>query len=289
MNAFLPVANPVAFSIGSLDIMWYGICIVIGMLAALALGYFRTEKHGLSKDRALDIFITVVISGVIGARLYYVIFEFNNLYKDDLKQIFNIRNGGLAIHGAVIFGGLALYIACKCFWKENFWRWADLIAPGLALAQAIGRWGNYFNAEAYGPKTTLPWGIDVGKDYLVHPTFLYESIWCFLLAIFLLWFVAKKKNTFDGQVFALYAIIYSIERIAVEQLRQDSLMIGPFKQAQIIGFVIIALAIIFWYFNKDKGLEENMPKPEAALAAEAPAEAIEAADISQTAETESEE
>lgn len=289
MNAFLPLADPVAFTIGSLDIMWYGICIVIGMLAALALGYYRTEKHGLSKDRALDIFITVVIAGVIGARLYYVIFEFNNLYKDDLKQIFNIRNGGLAIHGAVIFGGLALYIACKCFWKENFWRWVDLIAPGLALAQAIGRWGNYFNAEAYGPKTTLPWGIDVGKDYLVHPTFLYESIWCLLLAIFLLWFVAKKKNTFDGQVFALYAIIYSVERIAVEQLRQDSLMIGPFKQAQMIGFVIIALAIIFWYFNKDKGLEENMPKPEAALAAEAPAEAIEAADISQTAETESEE
>lgn len=280
MNAFLPLANPVAFSIGNFDIMWYGICVVTGMLAALFQGYYRAEKHGLSKDRMLDVFITVVIFGVIGARLYYVIFEFNNLYKDDLTQIFNIRNGGLAIHGGILFGCLALFIACKFFWKENMWRWMDLIAPGLALAQAIGRWGNYFNAEAYGPKTTLPWGIDVGKDFLVHPTFLYESVWCFLLAAFLFWFVAKKKNSFDGQVFMLYLILYSIERIAVEQLRQDSLMIGPFKQAQIIGFVLIAAAIVFWYYNKDKGLEENLPKPEPALAAEAAAETSESAEAS---------
>ena len=225
----------------------------------------------------LDLFLWCAPAGIIGARAYYVIFEWD-YYSKHLNQILNFRGGGLAIHGVLIAVVIPAFLVCRHY-KENMLDWMELIAPVMPLCQAIGRWGNYFNAEAYGPKTTLPWGIDVGKDYLVHPTFLYESIWCFLLAIFLLWFVAKKKNTFDGQVFALYAIIYSVERIAVEQLRQDSLMIGPFKQAQMIGFVIIALAIIFWYFNKDKGLEENIPKSEAAETVEPAEAAADSADL----------
>ncbi|MBR4150661.1 MAG: prolipoprotein diacylglyceryl transferase [Firmicutes bacterium] len=280
MSSFLPVPNPVAFSVGGFDIMWYGIMVVLGMLTALCVGYFSAERYGISKDRTLDVFIILIIAGVICARLYYVIFEWD-MYKDNLLSIFDIRRGGLAIHGGIIGGVGALIVACKKFWKEDFWRLLDIIAPGLALAQAIGRWGNYFNSEAHGGKTDLPWAIECDGE-LVHPTFLYESIWCLLLGLFLLWFMRNaKKHTFDGQVFLLYAILYSVERIAVEQLRTDSLMIGPFKQAQIFSFIMILAAIIFWYFRKDKGVAYK--KEQAAKAAAAAAEPETAAETEEPA------
>jgi len=273
MSSFLPVPNPVAFTVGGFNIMWYGIMVVLGMLTALCLGYFRAPKYGLSQDRMLDVFILVIITGVICARLYYVIFEWD-MYKGNLLSIIDIRSGGLAIHGGVIGGVAALIIACKKFWKEDFWRWLDLIAPGLIIAQAIGRWGNYFNSEAHGGPTDLPWAIECDGQ-LVHPTFLYESIWCLLVGLFLLWFVKKGKQSFDSQIFLLYMILYSVERIAVEQLRTDSLMIGPFKQAQIFSFVMILAAIIIWYMRKDVGVAyKKEAEAKASAAAEPAAEAF---------------
>ena len=155
-------------------------------------------------------------------------------------RIINIREGGLAIHGGLLYGFGAAVILCY-FWKVRPLNALDLVAPAVALAQSIGRWGNYFNSEAHGGPTDLPWAVTIdGITY--HPTFLYESIWCFLLFFILIYIDNRRK--FEGQTILLYGILYSIERFFVEGLRTDSLMLGPFRQAQVISIVIIVVCII---------------------------------------------
>lgn len=161
-------------------------------------------------------------------------------YASDIKKILNIRGGGLAIHGGLIFAFVAVCILCAV-WKLRPLNVLDLAAPCIAIAQAIGRWGNYFNSEAHGGPTDLPWAITVNGQS-VHPTFLYESIWCFLLFFFLIYVDNRRK--FEGQTLLLYGILYSAERFFVEALRTDSLMIGPFKQAQVLSLSVIAVCII---------------------------------------------
>ena len=233
------IPDRVAFTVFGIDIMWYGLLIGIGMVLAVILAYRRAPKHGLDPDRLLDIVIWCIPAGVIGARLYYVAFQWDS-YKGDLKSILNIRQGGLAIHGGLIFSiGLGV-ILVKFLWKERPLEWADLCAPSIALGQAIGRWGNYFNQEAYGVETDLPWGMLIdGKT--VHPTFLYESVWCFLLCLFLIWFADSGRQKFTGQIFSLYLMLYSVERFFVEGLRTDSLMVGPLRQAQVMSLALFAL------------------------------------------------
>jgi phosphatidylglycerol:prolipoprotein diacylglycerol transferase len=246
----LKTPNRVAFTVFGIDIMWYGLLIGIGMVLAVLLACKRAKKHGLSDDRMLDVALWSIPAGVIGARIYYVIFQWDQ-YKDNLKSIFNIREGGLAIHGGILVGvGLAL-ILLKYVWKEDVLAYVDLFMPSIALGQAIGRWGNYFNQEAYGCETKLPWGMLV-KGKFVHPTFLYESIWCLLLCIFLIWLADSGRKKFKGQILCLYLILYSVERFFVEALRTDSLMIGPLRQAQVISLVLIALGCVLWVFLSKK-------------------------------------
>ncbi|MDR1028546.1 MAG: prolipoprotein diacylglyceryl transferase, partial [Clostridiales Family XIII bacterium] len=234
----MPVPNRIAFSIFGFDIMWYGICVAIGIALAVAIPCYRAPKHGLSSDKFLNYAIIIVLSGIVGTRLYYVLFNLS-YFAEDWGRIFRVREGGLAIHGGLIFGILAALILCR-FWKDSPLNFMDLSFASVPLGQAIGRWGNYFNSEAHGGPTDLPWAITV-DGMKVHPTFLYESIWCFLLFLFLIRIDNRRK--FVGQTTLLYAILYSFERFFVEGLRTDSLMLGSLRQAQVLSAIVFVVGI----------------------------------------------
>ncbi len=240
--------NPIAFEIFGVAVRWYGILIAFGMFTAVLISSRRAPRHGLTGDDVLDLALWMLPAGVIGARVYYVLFNLD--YYKTLRDMLDIRAGGLAIHGGLIFGFIAVYFVCR-HKKTGLLNMADLIIPSVALAQSIGRWGNFFNGEAHGGPTDLPWGIIV-DGVKVHPTFLYESIWCLLL-FFALSYFDKKKRTADGQTFSLYLIFYSLERFFVEALRTDSLMIGPFKQAQVISICAMILGICLYAYVTRKG------------------------------------
>lgn len=230
----MPVPNPVAFSVFNIEIMWYGILIAIGMLLGSYIAIKRAPAHGVNPDTLLNILIISIPCGIIGARAYYVLFNWS-MYARNLGKILNTREGGLAIHGGLIAACSTIVILCIA-WKERPLNVLDVAAPSAALGQAIGRWGNYFNSEAHGGPTNLPWGVNI-DGVNCHPTFLYESIWCLIMFILLI-HIAKHRR-FEGQIVCLYGVLYSIERFFVEALRTDSLMIGPLKQAQVISLVVI--------------------------------------------------
>ncbi len=239
--------GPIAFTVFGMDIRWYGILVASGVVLGCMLCYFRAPKYRINQEHLLDILLFSIPIGVIGARAYFVLFHWN-WYAGDFMKMINIREGGLAIHGGLIFGILTAYCVCR-FHKMKFLSVLDLVAPSIALGQAIGRWGNFFNSEAHGGPTDLPWAVYV-NGVGVHPTFLYESIWCFLLCMFLL---LKSRNIrFSGQVFCLYAVLYSVERFLVEALRTDSLMIGPLKQAQVLSLCVIIGGILLYGFLSKK-------------------------------------
>lgn len=229
----------VAFTIFGIDVMWYGILMATGMILGTYLALKEAERVGISEDDVLNLAIFAIPAGVLGARLYYVIFNWG-FYSQNPSQILNFRGGGMAIHGALIGGILAGLIYTKIK-KIKFFKMADIALIGMPLAQAIGRWGNYINGEAHGGPTNLPWGIMV-DGVKVHPTFLYESIWDFGIFIFL-WMFRKKKK-YEGQVAVYYIILYSLGRFFIEGLRTDSLMIGPLRMAQVISLVGVVGGII---------------------------------------------
>ncbi|MDY6038196.1 MAG: prolipoprotein diacylglyceryl transferase [Eubacterium sp.] len=239
--------NPIAFSIAGYEIRWYGILIGIAFLISIYISYRRSPKFNINQDYILDFTIFLIPISIIGARVYYVLFSLED-YQGDIFKMINLREGGLAIHGGIIAGILVAYFICK---KKNikFRDFADLILPQVALAQSIGRWGNFFNSEAHGGPTNLPWAILVNGQK-VHPTFLYESIWCLLLFIFLVSITKHRK--FSGQIALLYAMLYSFERFWVEGLRTDSLMIGSFRQAQLLSIFVIAASIILYIYLSKK-------------------------------------
>ncbi|MDO4518260.1 MAG: prolipoprotein diacylglyceryl transferase [Bacillota bacterium] len=237
----MPQPEPVAFTLFNLDIMWYSIIISCGIILAAVIVCYRAPRHGIDSDKILNIIIVIVPAGIVGARLYYVFFNWS-MYQGNLFAILNTRNGGLAIHGGLILGILAACVMCYIYKLRPF-NVLDLCFPAIALAQSMGRWGNYFNSEAHGGPTNLPWGVYIdGTTY--HPTFLYESIWCFLL--FLLLIYVDNHRKFEGQVVLLYAMLYSLERFFVEALRTDSLMLGSFKQAQVLSLSVIVIAIVLY-------------------------------------------
>ena len=188
--------NPIAFSIFGIDIRWYGVLIATGMILAAVITYVRAPRHGIERENILDIVLVSIPVGIIGARAYYVIFSWD-YYGAHPDQILNFRGGGLAIHGGLIFGLLAAWFVCR-HKKISFINALDLALPTVALAQAIGRWGNYFNGEAHGGPTNLPWAITV-DGIKVHPTFLYESIWCII--IFAVLILIDNKPHFVGKGF----------------------------------------------------------------------------------------
>ncbi|HCO19428.1 prolipoprotein diacylglyceryl transferase [Gudongella oleilytica] len=225
----------VAFSIFGLEIRWYGLLIASAVLIGTVLALKEAKRKGVKEETLIDMLLFAVPAAIIGARAYYVIFMWD-YYSKNPSQILNIRGGGLAIHGVIIAGTLVAIIFAKVR-KESFWKLADIVAPSLILGQAIGRWGNFANQEAHGGPTDLPWGIMI-DGVKVHPTFLYESIWNLLVFGFLLWY-RRKKATVEGEIYLLYLILYSVGRFFIEGLRTDSLMLGPFRVAQLISLAII--------------------------------------------------
>lgn len=245
--------NRAAFTLFGFPIYWYGVIIACGFL--LAIGYIlrRCPEFGLDSDRALDVLLGVAVGGIVGARLYYVIFSGEHY---TLMDVLRVRDGGLAIYGGVIGGFLTGLLMCR--WRKvRFLPMADVTVGGVILAQAVGRWGNFFNVEAFGSNTTLPWGM-AGKpiaDYLashqaelaaqgiivdpsmpVHPTFFYESMWC--LAGFAVLALFVKRRRFDGETALIYFAWYGAGRAVIEGLRTDSLMLGGIRISQALAGIL---------------------------------------------------
>ena len=247
------IMNPVAFELFGLEVRWYGILISTGIVIGVLLAFREAKRINFSEDTLLDLFIFAIPISVVGARIHYVIFTWDS-YKNNLKEIFNIRGGGLAIHGAIIAAIIVTVIFARKR-KVDFWQIADICAPSIILAQSIGRWGNFFNKEAFGRPTDLPWAIVINGQK-VHPTFLYESIWDLGVFIYLLWY-RKNKSKATGETFLLYIILYSVGRFFIEGLRTDSLMIGSFRTAQLISIASIVIGLIIFYSRRKKERAKN--------------------------------
>ncbi|MGL5757102.1 MAG: prolipoprotein diacylglyceryl transferase [Paraclostridium sp.] len=246
----------IAFTIFGIDVMWYGILMATGMILGTLIALKEARRVGIKEDDILDLAIIAIPVGLICARLYYVLFNWE-YYFSNPSQILNFRGGGMAIHGALIGGVIAGYIFAR-YRKINFFKLADTVIIGMPLAQSIGRWGNFINQEAHGGPTNLPWGIIV-DGVKVHPTFLYESIWDFGIFIFL--WIFRKKKSYEGQVIVLYAILYSLGRFFIEGLRTDSLMIGPLRMAQVISLAgVIGGIIVHIYLSKKSKKEIDNTK-----------------------------
>jgi phosphatidylglycerol---prolipoprotein diacylglyceryl transferase len=249
--------NPIAFYVLGLPIRWYGILISLGILAALSLAAYTSKIKAINYDELINAFLIAFPAAIVGARLYYVAFEFEN-YADNLRGIFNIREGGLAIHGGVLFGLGAAYLYLR-YRKENFLKYADVAAPSIILAQAIGRWGNFFNQEAHGGPVTyefmkiFPKFIRKGmyiEGAFYHPTFLYESIWNLVCCLILLLLLKRTKR--EGNVIFSYVGLYSIGRFFIEGLRTDSLMLGGIRVAQLISILGIVLWLGYLVYSEVK-------------------------------------
>lgn len=240
--------NPVAFTLFGIDVRWYGILIAFGALLAIYFADKLANERKIYKDFINDFSIITLIAGLIGARTYYVIFQWS-YYSQHKDEILSIRNGGLAIYGAIIVGIIVAIIFSRVK-KIDFWDIADVCAPGLALAQGIGRWGNFINGEAHGGPTNLPWAILVNGQR-VHPTFLYESILDISIFLFL-YFYLDKHEKFRGQLFTTYMILYGIGRFFIEGLRTDSLYIGMFRVSQLVSLVLVAVGIAVSIINRKK-------------------------------------
>ena len=254
--------NPVAFSVFGFSVRWYGILIGTGMILAIIIAKYTSKYREINYDSLLDVVLISLPIGIIGARLYYVAFDFDN-YKNNLLQVFNIRGGGLAIHGGILFALTTAFIIAKRK-KMSFFKMADVAAPTIIIAQAIGRWGNFFNSEAHGGPVTydfikhFPYFIQKGmyiEGVYYHPTFLYESLWN--LSVFVLLMVILKKSKKVGIVFFTYIGMYSIGRFFIEGLRTDSLMFGPLRIAQLVSLCGIVIWIGFLIFIKYKSKIES--------------------------------
>lgn len=243
--------HPIAISIGSLHIYWYGILIAFALALQIFFLKMRTKEKeksfGISYDSIIDFSFGAIFWGFLCARIYYVIFNLA-YYRENPMEIIAIWNGGIAIYGGIIGAVLyAIYFTKKK--KISFWNLADLLIPHLALAQSIGRWGNFVNQEAYGTKTLLPWKMGIYdttlQEYIfVHPTFLYESILTF--CIFVILILLSKNRKFEGQIFSTYMILYGIGRAMIEGLRTDSLMFLGLRVSQLLGIVLAVIFTVFY-------------------------------------------
>ena len=240
--------NSTAFSIGSFEIKWYGLLIATGFLLAVIYAMVMCKKMNINRSRLLDTIIVGLIAGVIGARLYYVIFYPGDKFIKDPISIFYIHEGGLGIYGGII-GALLVGGLFAKFRKQNVLAVLDIGVLGFLIGQAIGRWGNFMNVEAYGGPTDLPWrmGIEVGGEYMeVHPTFLYESLWNLVGFCLLVWLLRKGIRTFDGMYFLLYVAWYGLGRGWIEGLRTDSLYFFStgIRTSQMVALLSCVVAVV---------------------------------------------
>jgi phosphatidylglycerol---prolipoprotein diacylglyceryl transferase len=253
-------SDPTAFSLGPFTVQWYAIFIMTGAFLAAILAGKLAEFRGLKSDAIFDIALVSIISGVIGARLYFVMLEWD-YYGQNLVQILNIPRGGLSIHGAIIFG-VAAIILMTWRMKQPVLSWLDVAAPAVALGQAIGRWGNYANQEAFGTPTDRPWGIEIRPENRpaeyadathFHPTFFYESVLNLINAALLTFLIVRfsgEKWMRAGDILAVYLITYGMIRIPLEWLRTDSLYIGPMPAAYWLSGALILGGIVLLVLNR---------------------------------------
>lgn len=261
-----------AFKVFGLPIYWYGIIIAFAFLAAVLLGLRSCKKFGIEPDNILDLVLFAAPAAIIGARLYFVIFSWDQ-YKDNLIDIFKIRDGGLAIYGGVIAAILVAWLYARRK-KISALNLVDFGVPYLVLGQAIGRWGNFVNQEAFGAPTKLPWRMNgtVADSYLnslpealdlskwgVHPAFLYESLWDIALFFFLIWF--RKKKKLEGEVLFLYLIGYGIGRFMIEGLRTDSLYLGSFRVSQLLSALLVVVFALLFILRRVKEARKEDYEP----------------------------
>lgn len=260
------------------EIKWYGVIIAVGVLLAVLYAMRRAKDFGLTGDDILNMLLVGLPCAIVGARLYYVIFEWDRFFGAGIPwyQFLNLREGGLAIYGGIIGASLALILYCGLSKKRRAQMLPsfDIIGLGLLIGQAIGRWGNFFNREAHGGVTNsfLRMGIiENGQLIYVHPTFLYESLWN-LIGLALIHFLSKKRK-FDGQVFLYYIIWYGLGRAWIEGLRTDSLYWGPFRVSQVLAAVscLLAVGVLLYVLLVKRPDPANMLVNRAAASAGEPA------------------
>jgi phosphatidylglycerol---prolipoprotein diacylglyceryl transferase len=243
-------------TVGPLSIRWYSLLILTGIILATSLCRRLARTRNLDPEIFSDLVVWLVVGAIPMARAYYVFFEWPRFSQEPLWKVFAIWEGGIAIHGAIIGGLIAGYLFALRR-KLPFLTLTDIVAPGLILGQAIGRWGNFFNSEAFGSPTDLPWKLFIpsanrpsGLDNIAfyHPTFLYESIWNLGVFGILLFVFFRFQNLKPGSLFCLYALAYSLGRIWIESLRMDSLVFGPLRVAQLVSLsgIVLGLVGLLW-------------------------------------------
>jgi len=259
------------------SIAFYGIIIAIGLALGLLYLAKRLKTVGVDNDKAIDAVMGGIVGAIIGARLYFVLFSWET-YKNDLGGIFRIRDGGLAIYGGII-GGIVVGLIIAKWRKIKPLPLLDVVGIAFLIGQGIGRWGNFFNIEAFGSNTNLPWGMRSAEtityltsqqEYLasigvtvdptmpVHPCFLYESLWC-LIGFFALNLYLKHRK-FDGEVFLMYLGFYGLGRFFIEGLRTDSLMIGSLRVSQLLAALLVAVSVFFILFIRSKIKNSHDPE-----------------------------
>lgn len=251
------MVDPIAFEIGGIAIRWYGLLISISILLGIFIAYRLAKYRGENPEEVLNFAPLGLLLGLVGTRLVHVLVNWGHFVRHPL-EIIAIWRGGFAIHGAILGGVVALVIYAYVR-KLNFWRWADILSPSLVLGQAIGRWGNFFNQEAFGYPTDLPWKIFIDPAHrppgyeefsYFHPTFLYESILNFVLFLVLLYLhrlSQRGKTLRDGTIFIIYGISYAVYRTAIEFLRVDSVFVGGIRVVHLLNFVGIAIFLALYF------------------------------------------
>ena len=257
--------NRYIFETGSFKLEWYSALIIVGAMIGISMVLKEAKRYKNPTEFVFNMLFWAIIFGIIGARAYYVLFNLE-IY-DSFWEACKIWEGGLAIHGGIIAGVLVILLYCKKY-KVRSIRMFDYIAPAMILAQAIGRWGNFFNGEAHGPATTLKHlqdlhipefiikGMNIDGTYYT-PTFLYESLWC-LLGFIIILIIRRLKITKVGQPFAIYLMWYGLGRFVIESMRTDSLMLGGFKMAQIVSIIMIFVGLIIIMITSRKGRYEDL-------------------------------
>jgi phosphatidylglycerol:prolipoprotein diacylglycerol transferase len=264
--------GPVAFELGPIPFRWYGLLITAALVIGITLAQRLAQGRGVDPEKIDELAIWLVLGALPGARLYYVAFEWER-YADQPLSAFAIWQGGIAIHGAILGGMIAAFLFASCH-KLPFWQLADIVAPALVLGQAIGRWGNFFNSEAFGRPTDLPWKLYIPPAQrppgladvaYYHPTFLYESLWnlgvfALVLGLFV-WGLRHPGRLKVGTIFLVYFAAYSLGRLWIEGLRLDSLMLGPLKMAQVVSLVGISLGVagLVWLYGLGRRLPGSRP------------------------------
>lgn len=250
-----------SIDLGFISIHYYSIILIIAMIVGGILAIYEGKKFNISKDFMFNLLFYTILFGIVGARLYFVLFNLD-YYLENPSEILMVWKGGLAIHGGIIFGLVTILLYCYKY-KVNTVRILDIIVTSLILAQAIGRWGNFFNGEAHGPVTTLAFlqglhlpnfiidGMYINGDYYI-PTFLFESLWC-LIGFVVLFIFRKRKYCKIGQTTCLYLVWYGLGRFFIESLRTDSLMFFDLKMAQIISLLMIIVGVVLYIIFTKKG------------------------------------